>query len=192
MRLRGAVDFLRQQRRRRERARDFAAHRPAHLDEQERRLRDLSGGAGQRIGEEQTRALRRALSDFSQPANDDGIVARVSALPTVLAALLPELERAAAARQIVAEIAAHAGSGVAWCQLLGARDEQALAELAVWLRATARERGAWVVFETLPPGLHGRIDAWGFSEPALRLMRGVKHALDPTGVFSPGRFVGGI
>jgi hypothetical protein len=76
--------------------------------------------------------------------------------------------------------------------LLGARDEQVLAELAVWLRATARQRGAWVIFETLPPALHGRIDAWGFSEPALRLMRGVKHALDPTGVFSPGRFVGGI
>jgi len=51
-------------------------------------------------------------------------------------------------------------------------------------------RGGWVVFEALPPALRGRLDPWGFSEPSLRLKRGVKRALDPTGVFSPGRFVG--
>jgi len=165
---------------------------PAHLEEQARRLHELSRGTAERLGDEYASGLRRALSDFSQSANEDGLVARVSALPTALAALLPQVEAAAAARRIVAEIAAHAGSGVAWCQLLGAPSADALAELADWLRALARERGAWVVYESLPPSLRGRVDPWGYSEPALRLMGGVKRALDPAGVFSPGRFVGGI
>jgi len=164
----------------------------AHLDEQARRLRELSGGAIQRVRDERVGALRRALSDFSQPENDEGVVARVSARPTALAAFLPAVERAAAERRIVAEIAAHAGSGVGWCQLLGAPNAAVLGEFAVWLRTAARECGAWVVFEALPAELRGRVDPWGYSEPALRLMRGVKNALDPAGVFSPGRFVGGI
>jgi glycolate oxidase FAD binding subunit len=165
---------------------------PAHLDEQARRLDELSGGAAERCGDERVRGLRRALCDFSQPATEDGLVARVSALPTVLGALLPQIEQAAQARGVLAEIAAHAGSGVAWCQLLGAADVERFAELAGWLRAAARQRGAWVVFEGVPEALRGRLDPWGFDAPALRLMEGVKRALDPAGVFSPGRFVGGI
>lgn len=164
----------------------------AHLDEQERRLAALSDGAAQRSDGERAGAVRRALADFSQPANEDGIVARLSALPTALEPLLGALETAAAARGIVAEIAAHAGSGVAWCQLLGAVQAAALAELADWLRAQARERDGWVVFESLPAELQGQVDPWGFDAPARRLMGGIKRALDPAGLFSPGRFVGGI
>ena len=165
---------------------------PAHIDEQERRVGQLSGGAARRVSDERMQGLRRALSDFSQPAAEEAVVARVSALPTVLAALLPEVETAAAAQRIVAEIAAHAGSGVAWCQLLDAPSMDALAEFSGWVRAAGRARGAWIIFEGLPAPLRGRIDPWGFDAPALRLMAGVKRALDPTGVFSPGRFVGGI
>jgi glycolate oxidase FAD binding subunit len=163
-----------------------------HLDEQERRLDHLAAGAVERCGEDRVRGLRRALSDFSQPATEDGVVARVSAVPTVLGALLPQIEAAAQERGLVAEIAAHAGSGVAWCQLLGGADVLRLAELAEWVRAAARQRGAWVVFEALPEALRGRLDPWDFATPALRLMEGVKRALDPAGMFSPGRFVGGI
>jgi glycolate oxidase FAD binding subunit len=163
-----------------------------HLDEQERRLQALSAGHVERVAEDRMASLRRALSDFSQPANDDGVVLRLSALPTVLAALVPEIEAAAQAQRLVAEIAVHAASGVAWCQLLGALDPAPLGRLALEMRALARRRGAWAVFETLPAELRGEIDPWGFDAPALRLMAGVKRALDPSGLFSPGRFVGGI
>ena len=93
---------------------------------------------------------------------------------------------------MVAEIAAHAGSGVAWCQLLGAPEREALAAVAEWLRAAARARGAWVVFESLPAALRGRVDPWGFERAGAAPDGGVKRALDPAGMFSPGRFVGGI
>lgn len=164
----------------------------AHLDEQERRIHALSATAAWRVETERTEPLRRALADFSQPANEDGVVAHISAVPTVLAELLPEIEVAAATRNTVAEIAAHAGSGVAWCQLLGAPDSEVLAELAGWLRETVRARGGWVVYESVPAELREHVDPWGFDGAALALMRGVKRALDPTALFSPGRFVGGL
>ncbi len=164
----------------------------AHCAEQVRRLAALSDGAVQVHGEERATALRRALRDFSQPADEDGLVARISLLPTALAGVLAGIEAAARAQRVVVEIAAHAGSGVAWCQFLGAPDIQRLAGLAAEVRAAVRRQGGWAVFESMPAGLYGELDPWGFEGPALAIMRRVKDALDPHGVFSPGRFVGGI
>lgn len=165
---------------------------PAHLDEQAARIATLSGGAAVRHAGERGDALLRALREFSQPADEDALVIRLSVLPTALAPLVAEIEAAAAAARVVAEIAAHAGNGVAWCQLLGAPDEAALRGVAEAARAAARRLGGWAVFESLPAELRGQLDPWGFDTPALAIMRRVKAALDPGGVFSPGRFVGGL
>lgn len=163
-----------------------------HLAEQERRLTALSGGAAVRHGAERGDALLRALREFSQPADEDALVVRLSVLPTALGPLLAELEASAAAARVVAEIAAHAGSGVAWCQLLGAPSDAALLGLAESARAAAQRQGGWAVFESMPAELRPRLDPWGFDAPALAVMRRVKAALDPHSLFSPGRFVGGI
>jgi glycolate oxidase FAD binding subunit len=165
---------------------------PAHLAAQTERVSALSGGAAERHAPERSDALLRALREFSQPADDDALVVRLSALPTALAGLLAEIEAGAAAARVVAEIAAHAGNGAAWCQLLGAPDEAALVELAEAVRAAARRQGGWAVFESMPAELRGRLDPWGFDGAALAVMRRVKAALDPHRVLSPGRFVGGM
>jgi len=164
----------------------------AHVDEQARRVAALSGGAAQRHVPERGEALRRALREFSQPADDDGLVVRISALPTALPAILAVAEAAAQQRRVVAEIASHAGSGTAWCQLLGAPSDAALTEVAAAVRGAARQHGGWAVFEAIPAGLRASLDPWGFDAASLPLMRRVKDVLDPRGTFSPGRFVGGI
>lgn len=164
----------------------------AHLEEQARRLAAVSDGAATAHTPERGDALLRALREFSQPADDDALVIRISVLPTALLAVAAAIETAAARGGVVAEIAAHAGSGIAWCQLLGAPNEAALLEVSAAARAAARRSGGWAVFEAIPSELAGRLDPWGFDAPALAVMRRVKQALDPAGLFSPGRFVGGI
>ncbi len=62
-------------------------------------------------------------------------------------------------------------------------DVQAIREIAQAHRGSC-------VFQRLPEPLVGAIDPWGTAGPELRLMQGIKTALDPTGLFSPGRFVG--
>ncbi len=164
----------------------------AEMDVQEQRLCDASEGGATRCDAARAAALLKALQDFPHPANEDALVARLSVVPSRLGTVLDRVQAEAAARRVVVEVAAHAGNGVAWCQVLGAREEEAVAWFAEWMRVYAREQDAWVIFEALPPKLRGRLDPWGFSEASLPLMAGVKRALDPSGVFSPGRFVGGI
>jgi glycolate oxidase FAD binding subunit len=65
-------------------------------------------------------------------------------------------------------------------------------EFALDLRALAEAAEASCVFPRLPPALGERVDPWGEPGPELGLMRGIKESLDLTGVFSPGRFVGGL
>jgi FAD/FMN-containing dehydrogenase len=164
----------------------------AELDSAEASLAGASGGSAWRVDAVGTEPLYRALRDSPVAANEDALVARISTLPSELGALLARLESEATARRVLVEIGAHAGNGVAWCQFLGSADQRAVAWFAEWLRIQARTRCAWVVFESLPPALRSIVDPWGFSGPAVRLMSGIKRALDPGALFSPGRFVGGI
>jgi glycolate oxidase FAD binding subunit len=140
----------------------------------------------------QSLAMMKALRAFSQAATDDALVARVSVLPAQLPALLERLEREAVSRGILVEIGAHAGVGVAWCQVHAAHDPDLLMLYAEWMRVQTRHAGGWAVFEHIPTLFRERLDPWGFAEPSLPLMVAIKRALDPRAMFSPGRFVGGI
>ena len=159
----------------------------------ERCVRGLEGGQALRAcTPERGRAILRAVREFA-PANDDErLIARVSALPAALPALLKRIETEAIGRGLAVEIAAHAGTGVAWC-VVGETPAGLPVELfAEWVRIHTRELGGWIVFEGIPAALRDRLDPWGFSGPALSFMAEVKRVLDPRGIFSPGRFVGGI
>lgn len=144
------------------------------------------------VHEDEMASVRKALCGFPQPLSEDALVARVSTVPSVLGGLLDRFEVEAHRRGLTLEIAAHAASGVAWCQLAGPLPLLEFELCADWMRVHGRAAGGWVVFEALPAELCGRVDPWGFSEPSERLMQGIKRSLDPAGIFSPGRFVGRI
>jgi glycolate oxidase FAD binding subunit len=48
------------------------------------------------------------------------------------------------------------------------------------------------VVERAIPAVKAAVDVWGDPGPGMALMRGVKAAFDPAGLFAPGRFVGGL
>ena len=52
--------------------------------------------------------------------------------------------------------------------------------------------GAFLSILSAPVEVKQRLDVWGYSGNALRLMRGIKEQFDGKNILSPGRFVGGI
>jgi glycolate oxidase FAD binding subunit len=155
-------------------------------------LQAVGGGAVRDCDPAVSGAVMKAVRAFSHAATEDALVARVSVLPAQLPALLQRFESEAVSRALLTEIAAHAGSGVAWCQAHAPQGALPLGLYAEWMRIHTRQAGGWIVFEHVPPDLRDRLDPWGFSEPSVPLMVKIKRALDPGDIFSPGRFVGGI
>ncbi|HUI28257.1 MAG TPA: FAD-binding oxidoreductase [Candidatus Kryptonia bacterium] len=162
----------------------------AELDAQESELRTRSGIALANCDGNDGTRLCAWLCDFPR-ATDALLTARVSLLPTELVGLLPRMESEAVARNLAVSAVVHAGNGVARLGLHGDSETRALL-FCEWLRIAVRERGGWVVFDSLPDTLHGRLDPFGNPTPAVLLMRAIKQQLDPRGILSPGRFVGGI
>ncbi len=60
------------------------------------------------------------------------------------------------------------------------------------LRGKLASLGGHLTVESAPVELKRAIDVWGPTGAGGRLMRRIKDQFDPTGILSPGRFVGGI
>jgi len=115
------------------------------------------------------------------------IIWRADVLPSRLGAMLTELEDA---RGRTGELTWHAGAGDGRLRVF----EDASSNTADMLtkirrmRDAARSSGGALVIERAPLELKRELGAWGLSESAAFLMRRVKEQLDPTDIFSPGRF----
>ncbi len=61
-------------------------------------------------------------------------------------------------------------------------------------RASVRRRGYdhAVLLAATDATRHDHTEVWGPPPPEIRLMQRVKDAMDPSGAFAPGRFVGGL
>ena len=124
----------------------------------------------------------RALRDVELP--DAAVKMQLSVLPRELSACLDTFNL---------HFRAHAGSGVAQVAFDGGPDGADAAAIAAELRrAAARARGHVRVLST-NPAVRGTIPF--FDQPAtgaMKLMRTLKTAFDPSGIFNPGCFVGGL
>jgi glycolate oxidase FAD binding subunit len=122
---------------------------------------------------------------------DGALGVKVTCLPSALPDALTALWEVAGARHLDARVRAHAAVGVLRAAL-GGGDAATQAAFATDLRDRLSFAGAGLVVQQAPAEVKRAVDVWGPAGDALDLMRRVKRQFDPSGMLSPGRFVGGI
>ena len=158
-------------------------------------LRALAHGKmiEERVGEDAATALAE-LRD-ANVRGEGFLKLKANLLPTGIAAFVAALEDISAEHGLTMAVQAHAGNGIVRVRAHHpnakdtGRSARALVEQS---RAAATALGGTLVVEQAAPDLKPDLDIWGGGIEALPLMRRIKEALDPKGVLSPGRFVGGI
>ncbi len=162
---------------------------------QQETLRALAHGKTmeERVGD----AAAAALAEL-RDANVRGeafLKLKASLLPTELPPFVSALEDASGEHGLTMAVQAHAGNGIVRVRVHHPNVEDtggSARALVEQLRAAAAALGGTLVVEQVAPDLKPGLDVWGGGIEALPLMRRIKEALDPGGVLSPGRFVGGI
>lgn len=93
-------------------------------------------------------------------------------------------------------ILSHAGSGICLINLLMDPGSDGLVDKAVEAMAKLLERsrkaGGNMIIQRAPTRVKNRLKVWGDSGSDFVVMKRIKGQLDPSGVMSPGRFVGGL
>ncbi len=150
--------------------------------------------------DEQWNSIRRLApaAQLLEASDADALYARIrdldfSAAPIAALVAMPPAELAAALMESGAEFAAHAGCGVAKVFLAGAHDETGVAQaISRWRRRARVARGNLRIIRR-DPSMRPWLESFDTPDDgALRLMKRLKAAFDPAGIFNPGCFVGGI
>jgi glycolate oxidase FAD binding subunit len=157
----------------------------AGLAAQESQLRKLLGSAQVEQSPESFWSARQDL--WNSPTNNT-LLAKISLLPTDIAATLESLNSIGESRKVNWQIVLQA-TGIGMLRLEA--DHVLLSEAAEKLRRELQSRGGALVVLRRPPELHS-FDSWGDAGDSVPLMRAVKNQLDPKNTLNPGRFVGGI
>ncbi len=135
------------------------------------------------------------LRDFS----DD--MAKEFATPIVLKSnfliskhteLLGVYEKLAQAAGVSAAFVLHAGNGILYTYIFEKADKSGIADLIGKMTAEAAKCEGNLMVDSSPREIKEKISAWGQQRDDQIIMRRLKENLDPNGVLSPGRFVGGI
>jgi FAD/FMN-containing dehydrogenase len=90
----------------------------------------------------------------------------------------------------------HAGSGITMIHLLlepgDAKSGDRVVSVAKTLLGKCQSISGNLVVERASAHIKGQLPVWGAPSQDLALMKRIKEQMDPYGLFSPGRFVGGI
>lgn len=154
----------------------------AEVEYQRARMIESLGAAGEILNGVEAAAAYENLRDID--FSDATLAAQLAAPPAELARCLDRCN---------AEFRAHAGCGVAQIFLSGDRAIDDLgAALAHWREVARSARGNLRVLAVHPDARAGLPMFDEPPPPALMLMRRLKAAFDPHGIFNPGCFVGGL
>ena len=157
---------------------------PLEIGDQAERIRDLVGARGELLsadGALRSYELLRDIDFHSAP-----LTAQIAVPPASLARVLE-----ACGNDI--EFRAHAGSGVAQIILADELSAEVAAKTVARWREVARSARGSLRLIAAAPAIRDSLEF--FDTPnagALALMRRLKAAFDPAGIFNPGCFVGGI
>ena len=145
-------------------------------------IQELAGEYGARRCEPAVR--QDALMEIGARNHGDALTCRISALPTAVPDLIESLDSEAPEAHIWS---ASPIFGTVYATWPGAGDD---VEFVERVRAVTSHVGGTLVVTGCSLALKRRIDVFGDPPPAFELMRRVKQQFDPTGILSPGRFVG--
>jgi len=156
--------------------------------------RDLNAATFRALDGSAAASLFTAIREFpalTAKQFTDGVVARITTLPTQMAETVQLLKNIAAGRGLPCAVFAR-GVGVIYFALLPAeRDAPAIARcMKEIFAATADNQCATIPW--CPLELKREMSVWGSPREDFLLMQRVKQAFDPHGIFAPGRFVGGL
>jgi len=166
----------------------------------ERQMADIAGIAKEE-GALETRVLKgEGDRAFWTAVRDLPLAADVSAVLksnfpiSMQTEILGTCERTAQAAGIGCAFVGHAGNGILTAYILekGGGQPGPVAELIGKFTDEAAKQGGNLVVESCPRELKAKIGVWGRPRGDEALMRRLKEEMDPAGVLSPGRFVGGI
>jgi len=163
---------------------------------QDTRFRELVGDSEIEIQEwkqEGAQALLIGLRDFPA-AGEATLRYRASVLPTQVAVFCNTVEEEAKARGFSTQLLVRAGNGIIYGRLPGSKivAQERLLSFVDRFQILVKELDGYGVIEAIDPALKDRVNVWGHIAGAFPLMKRLKETLDPQGILSPGRFIGGI
>ncbi len=149
------------------------------VKEQSQRLIEV----GQNLGlvgvlyatDDETRLWQKLREEMFSDGTSVGITCKIGVLPTAGVEVL-----SAGFRGLI-----HISSGLGWLRF---EDEVGVLKM----RSHLEGYGGFLSILSAPVEVKERLDVWGYSGNALRLMKGIKEQFDGKNILSPGRFVGGI
>ncbi len=161
---------------------------PDAVGEQVERWQQLAAGCGLQgaaLSAAADATLWSRLSQQVRATENAAIACKIGILPSQATDLLAMLA-ASAPPDSLAQI--QASSGVGYLRLPLATPAATLASLREFCAA----RQGYLTLLEAPLALKQQLEPWGYSGQAIAAMRRLKDQFDPSHLFSPGRFVGGI